>query len=102
MKTLREAMDEFYELVTKLELGITCGPAVLPPFLPGDGGEPLFEPLVEDCLPPPDDFPERLQIGGPFGGAFADVNPVYDDARDLFQIDANSSEISDVCEGEIE
>jgi hypothetical protein len=101
MKTLREAMDEFYEVVTKLELGISCGPVVLPPFLPGDDGDPLVEPLVEDCLPPPDEF-ERLQIGGPFGGAFADVNPVYDTARDLFQIDVNDSEISDVCEGEIE
>ena len=99
MNTLRQAMDEFFELVTKLELGISCGPVILPPFLPGDDGSSLIEPLTEDCLPPPDAL---LQIGGPFGGAFVDINPVYDEAKDLFQIDVDSSEISDVCEGEVE
>ena len=101
MKVIRIAMDDFYELVSKLELGISCGPAILPPFLPGSDSSLLVESLTGDCLPPPDAF-ERLQIGGPFGGAFADVNPVYDEARDLFQIDADASEISDVCEGEVE
>ncbi len=104
MKTIRLAMDDFYELVSNLGSGISCGPPILPPFLPGgDTTEPLIEALSADCLPPPDEFPlERLQIGGPFGGSFADIYPIYNEARDVFQIDGDTSEISDVCEGNTE
>lgn len=31
-------------------------------------------------------------------GAFADVNPVYNEARDLFRIYDNQNEVPDVCE----
>lgn len=102
METLRLAMDDFYELVSDLGLGIACGPPILPPFLPGEDDNNLVEPLSGDCLPPPDELFERLQIGGPFGGSFADVNPIYNEARNLFQIDTDKSNISDVCEGEVE
>ncbi|GEM_PF-2929902 len=97
MNTIRQAMKDFYDLVSELQLGIACGPLIIPPFLPG-GDEPILEKINVDCLPPDD----LLQIGGPFGGAFVDVNPLYDEAKDLFQIDSDESEISDVCEGEVE
>lgn len=98
MDVLRVAMDEFYELVSNLGSGISCGPPILPPFLPGEDFDSLPTKLTQDCLPPPDEPLERLQIGGPFGGSFSGVYPLYEDARDLFQIDSNDTEISDVCE----
>lgn len=99
LQQLKMAMNDFYDLVSELELGITCGPAVLPPFLPGEDELIFREDLAIDCIPPEfDDTLGRFQIGGPFGGSFADVNPVYDQCRDLFQQDNDSNDISDVCE----
>lgn len=97
--TLKIAMDDFYELVSDLGGGIACGPPILPPFLPGEETE-IEDDLDINCLPPPeeDEVIARLQIGGPFGGAFADVHPVYNDCRGFFQIDTNGNNISDVCE----
>ena len=99
LKQLKAAMNNFYGLTSELLAGISCGPSVLPPFLPGEDEFPFRENLTTDCLPPPEDeIFERLQIGGPFGGAFTDVNPVYEECRDVFQIDSDENEISDVCE----
>lgn len=97
LEILKIAMDDFYGLVSDLGSGISCGPPILPPFLPE--GESTDTDLGINCLPPPEPGElTRLQIGGPFGGAFADVNPVYNECRDLFQIDDNGSNIPDVCE----
>ena len=100
LKELKDAMNDFYALVSVLGRGISCGPVILPPFLPGEDEFVLVrETLTTDCLPPPEfDEDISLQIGGPFGGSFADVNPVYNECRDVFQIDNDSNDISDVCE----
>lgn len=96
---LKVAMDDFYELVSDLGSAIACGPPILPPFLPGEETE-IEDDLDINCIPPPEDNEVivRLQIGGPFGGAFSDVHPVYNDCRGFFQIDTNGNNISDVCE----
>lgn len=100
LQTLKDAMDDFYELVSGLGSGIACGPPILPPFLPGEEDLPVDEDLSINCIPPEFDEPiARLQIGGPYGGAFSDVNPAYNECRDLFQIDNDGSNIPDVCEG---
>ena len=99
LKILTAAMDDFFELVSDLGSGIACGPPILPPFLPG-GEEIVDEDLSINCIPPEFDEPiARLQIGGPYGGAFSDVHPAYNQCRDLFQTDSDASNIPDVCEG---
>ena len=97
LQTLTKAMDDFYGLVSELGSGIACGPPILPPFLPeGDTSTDLG---VNCILPEPNEPVSRLQIGGPFGGAFADVNPVYNQCRDVFRTDIDGNNIPDVCEG---
>ena len=101
MKVIRIAMNDFFGLVSDLGSGIACGPPILPPFLPGGDSDLPIDSLSSDCILPPDEQLGRLQIGGPFGGSFSDVYPIYNEARDLFHIDTNSSDISDVCEGNV-
>ena len=79
------AMNDFFALVSDLNVGISCGPAIIPPFLDRNN-----DPITPDCI-----LPDQL-------GAFGEVNPVYEDARDLFHIDEDDSGISDACEGTIE
>lgn len=100
LQILKDAMDDFFELVSDLGSGIACGPPILPPFLPGEEDLPPDTDLSINCIPPEFDEPiSRLQIGGPFGGAFSDIHPAYNQCRDLFQIDNDGSNIPDVCEG---
>ena len=85
---IKIAMNEFYGLVSDLNIGISCGPLIIPPFLDREN-----EVLTGDCaLPPEAVLPDQL-------GIFGEVNPVYDTARDLFHIDEDGSGISDACEG---
>ena len=82
------AMNDFFALVSELNIGISCGPSIIPPFL-----DRANEVLTGDCaLPPEEVLPDQL-------GAFGEINPVYDTARNLFHIDEDGSGISDACEG---
>ncbi len=92
---LDNAMQKLYSLVSNLNIGISCGPVIIPPFLPGTDN--LAEIITPDCALPPDEMRST-----PFNGAFSIVNPVYDNARDVFREDTNENEIPDVCEGNIE
>lgn len=98
LEKLTDTMNEFYELVSDLGSGISCGPEILPPFFP-EGEIENEDDLGINCIPPPE-FEDDIafQIGGPFGGSFADVHPVYEQCRDLFQIDEDLNNISDACE----
>ncbi len=87
---IKIAMDDFFGVVSDLNVGISCGPAILPPFLDRE-----VDVLTPDCgLPPDEVLPDQL-------GSFGEVNPIYEDARDLFHIDVDSSNIPDACEGTI-
>lgn len=88
---LKVAMDDFFGLVSDLSSGISCGPSIIPPFLPGT--ENTDSPITPDCLPP--------EMRTPFNGAFSLVNPLYDDALNIFRTDINENEMPDVCEGDI-
>lgn len=82
---LKIAMDDFYELTSDLGAGISCGPPILPPFL--ERIEKI-ESITTDCILPD-------QIGGE---PFSEVYGLYTEARDVFLVDLNSSEIPDACE----
>ncbi len=90
---LKTAMDNFFGLVSDLNVGISCGPVIIPPFLPGT--DSTDSPITPDCALPP----EMRTI--PFNGAFSLVNPLYDDARGIFRTDTNENNMPDVCEGDI-
>ena len=75
-------MDKFYGLVSDLNVGISCGPNIPPPFLPE--GEDTVSP---DCILP-----------DAFNGPFSEVYPLYTDARDVFRVDEDENNLSDVCE----
>ena len=94
LDVLDKAMQSFYGLVSDLNVGISCGPIIIPPFLPGTDNTDT--PVTPDCFLPP----EMRTI--PFNGAFSIVNPIYDDAREVFRTDENENEMPDVCEGAIE
>lgn len=89
---LDKAMQSFFDLVSELSTGISCGPAIIPPFLPGTDN--LDTPVTPDCI-----LPEMRAI--PFNGAFSLVNPLYENASNLFRIDENENDMPDVCEGQL-
>ena len=93
LDVLDKAMQSFYGLVSDLNVGVSCGPIIIPPYLPGK--DRTDTPITPDCALPP----EMRTI--PFNGAFSLVNPLYDDARDIFRTDENENEMPDVCEGDI-
>ena len=93
LDVLDKAMQSFFGLVSDLNVGVSCGPVIIPPFLPGIDNTDT--PVTPDCILPP----EMRTI--PFNGAFSLVNPLYDDARDVFRTDENENEMPDVCEGNI-
>ena len=93
LDVLDKAMQDFYSLVSDLNIGVSCGPIIIPPFLPGTDNTDT--PVIPDCILPP----EMRTI--PFNGAFSLVNPLYEDARDVFRVDENENEMPDVCEGAI-
>ena len=94
LDSLDNAMQDLYGLVSELNVGISCGPVIIPPFLPGT--ESRDEPVTPDCFLPP----EMRAL--PFNGAFSVVNPLYDSAREIFRTDTNQNEMPDVCEGAVE
>jgi len=94
LDALDNGMQDLYGLVSKLNVGISCGPIIIPPFLPGTDNTDTS--VTPDCALPPD---EMRAI--PFNSAFSIVNPLYDNARDIFRIDENKNEMPDVCEGNI-
>ncbi|OGI06827.1 MAG: hypothetical protein A3I68_00600 [Candidatus Melainabacteria bacterium RIFCSPLOWO2_02_FULL_35_15] len=92
LDVLDDAMQDLYSLVSELSTGISCGPAIIPPFLPGtDDTDTLVTP---DCILPPE------MRATPFNGAFSLVNPLYESARDVFRTDENENEMPDACEGD--
>ena len=93
LSILDKAMQSFFDLVSELSTGISCGPAIIPPFLPGTNN--IDTPITPDCILPP----EMRAI--PFNGAFSLVNPIYENAREVFRIDENENEMPDVCEGQL-
>ena len=87
---LDKGMQSLYDLVSELNVGISCGPVIIPPFLPGTDNTDT--PVTPDCALPP----EMRSI--PFNGAFSIVNPIYDNAREIFRTDEDENEMPDVCE----
>ena len=87
---LDKGMQSLYDLVSELNVGISCGPVIIPPFLPGTDNTDT--PVTTDCALPP-------EMRATFNGAFSIVNPIYENARDIFRTDANENEMPDVCEG---
>lgn len=85
-KRLKVTVNLLYEYVSELNIGISCGPNILPsPFL-----EDIQPPLISDCI-----IPDQLNE------LFIELNPIYEDTRELALIDNNENEISDVCEAKI-
>ena len=91
LDSLDNAMQDLYGLVSELNVGISCGPVLIPPFLPGT--ESRDEPITPDCALPPE------MRSTPFNSAFSVINPLYDNAREIFRTDTNQNEMPDVCEG---
>lgn len=88
---LKIGMNEFYDLISEVSIGISCGPNILPPF--PEEIEFLIQP---DCLPPEED---ELPVIDQFrGDLFFELNPIYEKARELSTTDADGNGISDVCE----
>lgn len=96
LKVLNDAMQDLYSLVSDLNTGISCGPNIIPPFLPGadELDMPAEGTVGPDCILPPD---EGFQTT-PYNGAFSVVNPLYDEARDVFRTDSDGNNMPDVCE----
>lgn len=94
LDALDHGMQDLYALVSELNVGISCGPVIIPPFLPGTSSRGVT--ITPDCGLPP----EMRAI--PFNSAFSVVNPLYEDARDIFRTDINENEMPDVCEGELD
>ena len=97
LKVLNNAMQDLYSLVSELSTGISCGPNISPPFLPGADELSMHEEenVVEpDCILPPE---EEFQTT-PYTGPFSVVNPLYDEAIDLFRTDSDENNMPDVCE----
>ena len=94
LDSLDNAIQDLYSLVSDLNIGISCGPVIIPPFLPGTEGR--NEPVTPDCFLPPE------MRSTPFNGAFSVINPLYDNAREVFRTDTNQNEMPDVCEGTVE
>ena len=89
LKRLKVSMNDLYGLVSELLVGISCGPSVIPPFFPE--AKVLLSP---DCI-----MPEEEITTDQLDDTFVELNPIYDDARELIKVDDNSNGISDVCEG---
>ena len=90
LDALDNGMQDLYGLVSKLNIGISCGPIIIPPFLPGTSNRDV--PVTPDCGLPPE------MRATPFNGAFSIINPLYDNARSIFRTDENQNEVPDVCE----
>ena len=90
LNILNAGMQDLYGLVSELNVGISCGPIIIPPFLPGTNNTDT--PVTPDCALPPE------MRTTPFNGAFSIVNPLYDDAREIFRTDTNENDLPDVCE----
>ena len=89
---IKKAADDFYSLVNDLNIGISCGPSIIPIFF-----DLVEEPISPDCaLPPEEDEITTDQIGGPFSEVF----PIYEDADKIFNTDVDLNEIPDICEAE--
>ena len=85
-RELKMAVNLLYEYVSELNIGVSCSPNILPsPFL-----EDIPPPLISDCI-----IPDQIN------SLFIDLNPIYEDARELALIDNNENEIADVCEAKI-
>ncbi len=93
LDALDNGMQDLYGLVSKLNVGISCGPVIIPPFLPGTDNTDI--PVTPDCALPPE------MRATPFNGAFSVVNPLYENARDIFRTDTNENDMPDACEGSI-
>ena len=93
LDALDKGMQDLYGLVSEVNVGISCGPVIIPPFLPGTSNRDV--PVTPDCALPPE-----MKVT-PFNGAFSILNPLYDNARDIFSTDTNQNEMPDACEGEI-
>ena len=94
LDALDNGMQDLYSLVSELNIGISCGPIIIPPFLPGTSNRDV--PVTPDCALPP----EMRSV--PFNGAFSIVNPLYDSARNIFRTDENTNDMPDACEGNID
>jgi len=82
----KQSVNLLYEYVSELNVGVSCGPNIpLSPFL-----EDIHSTLVSQCI-----APDQLNE------LFIDLNPIYEDIRELAFIDNNENEISDVCEVKI-
>ncbi len=90
LDALDNGMQDLYGLVSELNVGITCGPVIIPPFLPGTNNTDTS--ITPDCILPPE------MRATPFNGAFSIVNPLYEKARGIFRTDTNKNEMPDVCE----
>ena len=88
---LDRAMQDLYGLVSEVNVGISCGPVIIPPFLPGTSNRDV--PVTPDCGLPPE------MRTTPFNVAFSILNPLYEKARDTFRTDTNKNDMPDVCEG---
>ena len=93
LNILNDGMQDLFGLVSELNVGITCGPIIIPPFLPGT--ENTDSPITTDCILPPE------MRATPFNSAFSVMNPLYETARDIFRTDTNKNEMPDVCEGDL-
>ena len=82
---LKAAMNDFFGLVADLNVGLSCGPVIIPPYF-----AKAVSPLITDCI-----IPDQLD------STFIELNPIYDSARDLIRIDKNDNSIPDVCEANI-
>ncbi len=83
---LKIALNDFFGLISELGQGISCGPPILPPFFD------KTLPLTPDCIPPDDLRPDQ------FDQAFSELNPIYEQARKLANIDNDDNSVPDVCE----
>ena len=90
LDALDTGMQDLYGLVSELNIGISCGPIIIPPFLPGTSNRDV--PVTPDCALPPE------MRATPFNGAFSLVNPLYETARGIFRTDTNKNDMPDACE----